>query len=432
MSHQTSSRALAALLAVALTVGACSTTNPSPSPIPTTTPTQPPVTAPPTAAPSARPLAEVYREVRAQVEGIRGLKPTAAVDPVVIDADQLSKNLTAEFDAAYTGDTLKNAEDELITLGLLPVGSSLREITLAFQGGQVAGYYSPEKNELFVVSRASSVGPADEATYAHEFTHQLQDQHVDLDALGIDVLDQSDRSLARLALVEGDATSVQTTWMTQSLTPAELGEVLAASLDPAALAAFNNAPPYMRETAFFPYQDGLGFVTQLTAAGGYAAVDAAYVDPPDSTEQVLHPEKYTQREAPVAVKIPGGIATKLGAGWSEVAQDTLGELLIRIWTQIGGQSTLEARTAAEGWGGDRLALYRGPNGATIVVLVSAWDSIGDAQEFAGSVGAVSDFTGRGIGVAESGKLVAIALGSAGTESKVNLALDFDLSTIEAE
>src|SRR5689334_5381291 len=252
--------ALAVALALALTVGACSTAKPSPTPAPSVTPTTLPATPTPGPTGTPRPLAEVYAEIRSQVEGIRGLQPTAAVEPVVIDAAQLATNLTKEFDSTHTDAGLKDAEDELITLGLLPAGTSLRAITLAFQGGQVAGYYSPEANELFVVSRTAAVGPADESTYAHEFTHQLQDQHFDLDKLGIDVSDQSDRSLARLALVEGDATSAQTTWMTDNLSSSEMGEVFAAGLDPEALRAFNEAPPYLQQTALFPYQSGLALV----------------------------------------------------------------------------------------------------------------------------------------------------------------------------
>ena len=76
------------------------------------------------------------------------------------------------------------SEDLLSTLGLLPEGSSLRQATLDFQAGQVAGYYSPDKDELFVVSRTGqTVGPVERVTYAHEFTHQLQDQNFDLDSL---------------------------------------------------------------------------------------------------------------------------------------------------------------------------------------------------------------------------------------------------------
>jgi hypothetical protein len=412
MPSRTAPRALALLLVLALGAGACGTNVPSPSPVPTTPPaTASPVSLPPaTAAPTPRPLAEVYAEIRTQVSGIRGLVPTEAVEPVVIDATQLAKNLEGEFDAAYTAAVLKDAEDELITLGLLPEGSSLRKLTLDFQGGQVAGYYSPDRDELFVVSRSGAVGPADESTYAHEFTHQLQDQHIDLAKLGIDIVDQSDRSLARLALVEGDATSVQTTWMTENLTSAELGEVFAASLDPVALEALRNAPAYLRETALFPYQSGLALVMRLVLQGGYAAVDAAFADPPDSTEQVLHPEKYFTREAPITVLVPPDLEKRLGSGWSEVGQDTLGELILRTWLNQGGETVLLAPVAADAWGGDRLALYRGPNGETVVVLITEWDTPQDATQFEQASTAALQALEKVSLTRSAGTRVAIAIG----------------------
>lgn len=400
--------ALALLLAALL--AACSTSTPSPSPAPTAPPTTAPATTPPTPEPSARPLAEVYAEIRAQVARIRGLQPAAAVEPVVIDAAQLAQNLEAEFDATYPAASLQDTEDLLTTLGLLEAGTSLRTATLAFQSGQVAGYYSPDKDQLFVVSRTAAVGPADESTYAHEFTHQLQDQRFDLDALGIETVDQSDRALARLALVEGDATSVQTSWMSQYLSSSEIGQVLAAALDPAALAALNNAPPYLRETAFFPYQEGLAFVTRLSASGGYPAIDAAFADPPDSTEQVLHPEKYENREAPVRIEVSAALAGQLGPGWAEAGQDTLGEMLIGTWLEIGGQFIGDAATAAAGWGGDRLALYRGPGGKTVVLLATAWDTAADAAEFRDAATAAIATLGKASASRSAGQRVAFAIG----------------------
>jgi type IV pilus biogenesis protein CpaD/CtpE len=384
MTSRTPARhALAAALTLALLPAACGTTAPTPAPTSTPTPTPAITSVPASDVPaSSRPAVEVYAEIRTAVEAIRGLKPTKAVEPVVIDETQLRANLAAEFDAARTPEQLKDGEDLLIALGLLPAGASLRQLTLDFQGGQVAGYYSPDRDELFVVQRSGGIGPVAESTYAHEFTHQLQDQHVDLDALGTDVADQSDRSLARLALVEGDATSVQTRWMAGNLTAKELGEILAAALDPAAVAAMQNAPPFLRDTATFPYQDGLGFVSRLLSTGGYASVDAAFADPPDSTEQVLHPEKYVTREAPVPVTLTYALSTGLGSGWKVAAEDTLGELILRIWLVEGGVTLPEARTASAGWGGDRVALLRGPDGAVRVVLGSEWDTAADADEFA--------------------------------------------------
>jgi hypothetical protein len=369
-------------VSTAIIVAGCGDVTSSVSP--SSTPSGPaPTTATATQVlPSASPraAADVYAEIRTEVEAIRGLKPTKAVEPVALDATQLKTNLTADFDKENTAAELKLSEDELITLGLLPPGSDLRKIMLDFQAGQVAGYYSPEKDQLFVVSRSGGLGGAEMSTYAHEFTHQLDDQVLGLDKLGLDVQDQSDRQLARLALVEGDATSVQSTYMTTELTPQQLGEVLAAASDPAALAALQNAPPYLRATALFPYQDGLAFVSALVAQGGYAAVDAAFKAPPDSTEQVLHPEKYAAREKPASVVLPD-VAKALGAGWSAAAQDTLGEYVLSIWLQQGGVTAVQAKTAAAGWGGDRLVLLHGPGGALGLGLVTTWDTPADTVEF---------------------------------------------------
>lgn len=377
-------RAATFALALGVALAACDATAPSQAPNPTLTSapqtpgaTEPPAT--PTKAP--RPPGEVYAEIRTAVEAIRGLQPTSAVDPVTIDETQLRANLEGEFDAAQTPAQLKDTEDLLITLGLLPKGASLRAITLDFQSGQVAGYYSPEKDELFVVNRTGSIGPVDEATYAHEFTHQLQDQHFDLDKLGLSATDQTDQSLGRLALVEGDATSTQGTWMTANLDSKELGELFAAALDPESLAALQRAPRYLRDTAIFPYQDGLAFVTRLLANGGYEAIDAAFVDPPDSTEQILHPDKYLQRERPITVTLPAVLFDGLGPGWTEAGQDTLGELLLRIWLNEGGIGTDVSRIATAGWGGDRLALLRNGD-ALSVLLQTEWDTAIDADEFA--------------------------------------------------
>jgi len=369
-------------LSLVLVLAGCGSTTPTVAPtvVPTPARTPGPTAPPPTPTPVPKSAAEQYAEIRAAVEQIRGLKPTSSVDPVTIDEAQLVANLGSEFDADNKPADLRNAEDELITLGLLPKGSSLKALTIALEGGQVAGYYSPEKGQLFVVSRSGNLGGSELSTYAHEFTHQLQDQNLDLKSLGLDAHDQGDRSLGRLALVEGDAVSVQTTWMQANLTPQQLGEVMSAALDPAAMKALSDAPRYLRETALFPYNDGLIFVEDLLAQGGYDAVNAAFHHPPDSTEQILHPAKYLQRELPIAVKLPATLASSLGAGWSVAAEDTLGEEVLRIWLEQVPTSP-DANVAAAGWGGDRLALLRGPNGAVALALRTDWDTPADADEF---------------------------------------------------
>jgi heme-degrading monooxygenase HmoA len=379
-------RSAAFAAACLLAAAACNPPAPTASTVPTETAALQATASPEASQASA---AEIYARIRTQVEAIRGLQPTADVDPVAIDETQLRTNLEAEFDKENTADALQFSEETLITLGLLPPGSSLRKLTLDFQASQVAGYYSPDRKELFVVSRSGSLGPAEEVTYAHEFTHQLQDQTFDLSKLGLDSANQSDRALAQLALVEGDAVSVQSSWTTANLTPEELGELLTSSLDPEAIAALRNAPPYLRDTALFPYQDGFAFVSNRIRAGGYPAVDAVYAKLPESTEQVLHPDKYVAGEAPVAVKVPSGLAAQMGAGWKAAGEDTLGELILQLWLTGNGVTAATAREAAAGWAGDHLELLRGPNGATTVYLVTQWDSLVDAAEFSSAAKAAA-------------------------------------------
>src|SRR5262245_26889870 len=145
-------RTIVASAALAALVAAC-------GPAPAATPAAPPTasltapTAGPSASAAAAPslspadAAAIYAAVAAQVEAIRHLQPTADVAPVVIDAATLTANLTADFDQSNPKAAVETSQRELIALGLLPAGTSLRQAVLDLQSGQVAGYYSPEKNE---------------------------------------------------------------------------------------------------------------------------------------------------------------------------------------------------------------------------------------------------------------------------------------------
>jgi len=345
-------------------------------------------TAEPTSAPSAStsgPLGSVdpvYAAIAAQVEQIRGLHHTTDVTPVVIDKATLRQNLEADFDESNQPGAVEASERLLKALGLLPADVKLRDEVINLQAGQVVGYYSPKRDELFVVSTTGGIGPTQRATYAHEYTHQLQDQNFGLDKMDFDSTDQSDRSLARLALVEGDAVTAQTRWMQANLTAEDLGQIFADASDPAVLQALQGAPAILRETAFFPYQEGAILVSALMVRSGYKGVDDAFASPPDSTEQILHPEKYLQRDPPIAVTVVADLPSRLATGWSNGGTDTLGELQLRIWLSEGGVSTSAASRAAAGWGGDRVMLLDGPGGATAVALVTEWDTAADANEFA--------------------------------------------------
>ena len=326
--------------------------------------------------------ATVYAKIEGQVVAIRGLRPKVAVQPQVLDDAGIKKLTAASFAKDNPPDVVAANERILKAFGLLPADASLKDLYISLLGSQVAGLYSPDDKKLYVVSRSGGLGPVEKTTFSHEFTHALQDQNFDLGALHLDEVGQGDRSFARLALVEGDATLTMSSWQIQNLSQAELGQLIASAGSDESTRVLLAMPPILRESLLFPYTTGLAFVQRLQAAGGWSAVNAAFTRPPASTEQILHPEKYASGEAPVSVSLPSSLAVNLGAGWKVAFQDTFGEFELGVWLR--GNPAISAAAASEaaaGWGGDRIGLVEGPSGAWGVILRTAWDSAADAAAF---------------------------------------------------
>src|SRR5262249_6046248 len=150
---------------------------------------------------------------------------------------------------------------------------------------------------------------------------------------------------------------------------------------------FDKAPAFVRETLMFPYLTGLLFVESVRRTQPWAKVDEIFKTPPESTEQVMHPDKYVAKEHPTKIT-PAPIAA-LG-GRKEVRRDVFGELVMKILfatappppAAAGAKkgATPEsdvnaiAEKAAAGWGGDREVAYAEPGeGAVTVVDLSTWD-----------------------------------------------------------
>jgi hypothetical protein len=398
MSHRTdpcrarlSGTALLVLVAV-LIVSACDPSSPSPSPSASPSPASSAPSPAPTLAPSASaggPAASadpagdaIYDTVEQEVIAIRGLKPSRPVERQFITEADLRVKLTEMFDEDTPPAYLAANERLYKALGLIPATSNLRDLSLDLLSGGVAGFYRNDQGKLYVVSKSGGPGPNERFYFAHEYDHALQDQNSTVFKDQDGILDQSDRLLARASVYEGDATLLMTQWAADNLTQAELLEVIAGGSDPAVQAVLDRTPAILKDTLTFPYTTGFGFVTPIQTAGGWPAVDALFTKMPASTEQILHPDKYTAGEAPIAVTLPADLATRLGTGWSVPLQDTFGEFQLGIWLRESGVASADATAAAAGWGGDRLAVMEGPDGAWAVVLDTTWDSEKDAIEFA--------------------------------------------------
>lgn len=373
----------ALLLLVPLLLVACASNpaSPVPSPSALATPTASPTATAPASPVASEDAAAVYDAIEGQVVAIRGLKPTRSVQREVIDEAQLRTMLTKQFDEDTPPAYLAANERLYKALGLLPDDASLRDLSLDLLSGGVAGFYRDDQGKLYVVSRSGGIGGNEKITYAHEYDHALQDQTWPVFKDQDKVLDRSDWIMARQAIYEGDATLLMSLWAIANLTPAELQDVISAGSDPAQTALLERMPAILKETLLFPYTTGAAFVQAAQVKGGWAAADKLFDRLPESTEQILHPEKYRANEAPLPVSLPDDLAKRLGAGWSVPMQDTFGELQTGVWLRESGVATAAANDAAAGWGGDRLAVIDGPDNAWAVAWKTAWDTKADAAAF---------------------------------------------------
>ena len=404
MTRHLPKRPFALVATAALVAAACGPATPSATPTPgsTTAPSSPPAATPsgsPSTAPSGAADA-TFDAIEEQVLAIRGLKPTE-VERQTIDEETLKAHMAEDFDDDNPPEYVAASEQLYKAFGLMPQDQSLKDLYLELAGSQVAGFYDPEEKQLFVVSRTGTVNGSDKITFAHEYDHALQDANFTVFKDQKDLLDETDRALARAAIYEGDATLLMIVWGGDHLTPEEFAEVQAAGTDPEALEILARTPAILVESLLFPYTAGQAFVLPVQMSGGWTAVDALYDDMPRSTEQVLHPDKYRAGEEPVDVKLPTTLAADMGKGWTEAIQDTFGEFQLGVWLREAGVSAADATGAAAGWGGDRLAVLKGPDDDWAVVMRTTWDTDEDAAAFQQAAGqAVADGPTAGTVIAD--------------------------------
>ena len=329
-----------------------------------------------TGATDAQPASR--EETERQTAALRGLAFKKPVTYKSIGREELRKVLEGKLEEIYSADELRDYSRTLETIGLIPEGTDLREAILGLYDEQVAAFYVPEERALYTFKEATFTGNLDKITLAHELTHALQDQNFDLTTFPLKVKDNDDLALATAALVEGDATLLMAQYYGEHLDVRDmLGDVLGGMLGQKT-AKFHAAPAYFREMLVFPYQQGAEFAMAVFAAGGSDALNAAFHEPPVSTKQILHPEKYLHnRHQPETITLQ-----KLdAAGWRLIGNNVLGEFGLR---QLLSQhlSLLQAQRVAAGWNGDRYHVYeRGADGPTALVWTTAWESEADAGAF---------------------------------------------------
>ena len=334
----------------------------------------------PTIVPSPADEDEVRAALAAieeQVIAIRGL-PAADVEPELLTRETFREELLASFAEDYPPEEVAEDNAALRALGLLEPDQDIAELQLQLLGDQVLGFYDDVDKRMVVVTDEGLDALA-KFTYAHEYTHALQDANFGLASLDIEEEGQDDRAMARIAFVEGDATVTMFAWALVHLTPAELAEITSMPLPDT-----TGIPSWLVEqTGVFPYTEGLLWAGQLAGdplSPDFEEIDAVYADPPDSTEQIVHIEKWEARERPTDVEVVD-LAAALGDGWTEVDDTPIGEAFLRMMLEFHGIPNDQALAASAGWGGDRVVVATGPDEAFAVAWRLAWDTPADADEF---------------------------------------------------
>jgi hypothetical protein len=354
-------RSIAALLAFVLTAcGSGAAAPPQPVAAPTSAPPASADAADASAAPSAVTASEhenrlVARMLR-RVEAARGLESKKPVPGVLLDRPALIARVKEHVLKELPAEAIRDEGLELALFGFIPTKFDYESAEYDLLQQQLAGYYEPADGTMYM---ASDLGDQEaEATLAHELVHALQDQRWDLGDRSKYRPGDGDRSEAVSALAEGDATSAMFDVMIAHAAPGSgktavdlpddvFSEQIRAGMNEGPSA---KAPHVMRTSLAAPYIYGTLFVHALRRQGGWAAVNHAWDDPPTTTEQILHVDKWQAHEQPVKIAAPS-FAT-LGPGWKVSDEDSEGELGLRLaleeWTDPKAAADLSA-----GWGGDR-------------------------------------------------------------------------------
>lgn len=312
---------------------------------------------------------------------IRGLTLVAPLETVLEREMVTSEEFRELISEVYEGRRDKIEGDQLLyeTLGLMRPGVSLYDVLLTFSTEGTFGWFDLENETQYVVLDSEELTLSHERTYVNEYVNHLQAVNFDIRSKYDATDGNDDARLALRAILEGDSAIGEYIYTTEHFTPEEQE---ASILEPneAFRQALNMAPYIAIRTFVFPFAEGLDFAVQLfQAAGGWGAINRALENPPASTEQVLHLEKYVEGELPIDVKMPD-LVWVLSHEWKHVRTGVLGELFITAWLET-DFSPQAAFIAAQGWGGDAYSLFEGPDGEGLLVLATVWDSEQDSEEF---------------------------------------------------
>jgi hypothetical protein len=338
-------------------------------------------TTPAPAAPPTDPLAAVD-EILQQVSDITGLPIKHKVKSEVVSRDQIRAYISQRMKETTTPAEMHAQQVALIKFGLLPKGFELEKFVLELLTEQATAFYDPKQKKFFL----SDWAPLDlqKPAIAHELTHALQDQCIDLEPF-MEIKGREDEMNARTAVVEGEAVLAMMDYMLAPMgqKAADMPNLTdmvssATSAESAQFPIFAKAPMYLKESLLFPYTAGLTF-TQTRGKGKGKAIYAELLkNPPKSTHEILHPADPPL--TPAELQAPEVSKTSL-VGFVKLDSNVFGELDVYLLLKQMLSAT-DARAVSPGWRGMRFEVYENSDGRVILAHRSKWKDAESAKAFA--------------------------------------------------
>lgn len=311
-----------------------------------------------------------------RVEEIRGLKFKTPIGAREATRKDYARVALENAKLVYGGD-LDTAERFLKAMGLIPGAMKLSTAITANAAIGVPIYYAEGQVHLIDPSTGDDL-------VLNKMTIGLVEQNFP-DAKAAE--DTFDAQMAFAALRSGDADIAKNLMWRSKKTDDDLGDAFLANLIQGTEkweredSKFKSAvvPRLFVRSGDFGWRRGAVFVETVRRKGGMDGVNKAYAKPPASTEQILHPEKYLDGEAPVALDLAPLDACLKDRAYGRTYRTTLGEFGVAVFLESQLKS-LNVSPAPEGWSGDTIALYEG-NGIWFIVWVTEWDTEKDAEEY---------------------------------------------------
>ncbi|HYL35052.1 MAG TPA: hypothetical protein VEV17_03965 [Bryobacteraceae bacterium] len=328
----------------------------------------------------------LFSEINAMEKGlseITGLQFKRVVPYAVITKDELRRYLEQRVKETMKPDELRAEELTLKLLGLVPADFDLRRNTVDLLTEQAAAFYDYNKKKLFILEDGN--GADEEIALVHELAHALADQHFRLGKYIREGLRSDDATTARQAVMEGQASWLMTAYLSKkSGGPGEVSDSVldlmahAAENTPEQYPVLSSAPPYIRESLVFPYSDGILFQNAIFRKLGRESFSEVFLHPPDSSQQILHPDRYLDHHAP---RVPEAPAVPARREFRELAEGTLGELDYRILlSQYLGETP--GGSIAQHLQGSSYQLWEHKrDNSPVLAYASSWDTPQSAQRY---------------------------------------------------